>query len=129
MAYATDNRDRRRPWRRFAGRVAVVAGVVGVTMLGNLRLQASEIGHPFATRAPGTGVLANRTAATAVAEAGFGKTDPVPVSSGARPADDRFTAMVDDDETAADAAELVPAIYAWDKDVRFVYFRHVSKWM
>ncbi len=28
-----------------------------------------------------------------------------------------------------DEAHLVPAIYAWDPDVRFVYFRHVSKWM
>ncbi len=30
---------------------------------------------------------------------------------------------------ASDDARLVPAIYAWDPDVRFVYFRHMSKWM
>lgn len=28
-----------------------------------------------------------------------------------------------------DEVTLVPAIYAWDPDVRFVYFRQVSKWM
>lgn len=30
---------------------------------------------------------------------------------------------------ALDEVHLVPAIYAWDPDVRFIYFRHVSKWM
>lgn len=25
--------------------------------------------------------------------------------------------------------QVVPAIYAWDPDVRFVFYRHVSKWM
>lgn len=28
-----------------------------------------------------------------------------------------------------DEGKLVPAIFAWDPDVRVVYFRHVSKWM
>ena len=125
-------RDRKRPVRRFAGRVAVVASVVGVTMLGNLRLQASEIGHPFATRAAGAGVLSIRTPTATVAEAGFEGPETVtrPVAAG-RPGD-RFAAMTDADGSEADAeddAQLVPAIYAWDKDVRFVYFRHVSKWM
>ena len=31
--------------------------------------------------------------------------------------------------TAVDAVQIVPAIYAWDPDVRFVFYRHVSKWM
>ena len=25
--------------------------------------------------------------------------------------------------------QLIPAVYAWDPAVRFVYYRHVSKWM
>lgn len=28
-----------------------------------------------------------------------------------------------------DTRQVVPAIYAWDPDVRFVFYRHVSKWM
>jgi hypothetical protein len=125
-------RDRERPLRRFAGRVAAVAAVVGVTMLGNLRLQASEIGHPFATRAVGAGVLSSRAPAAALVEAGFGQRDPRPIAEAARRPDERFAATNADDRRgsdAADDAQLVPAIYAWDKDVRFVYFRQVSKWM
>ena len=33
------------------------------------------------------------------------------------------------DLSSDDDARLVPAIFAWDPDVRFVYYRHVSKWM
>jgi hypothetical protein len=28
-----------------------------------------------------------------------------------------------------DEVQLVPAIYAWDPDVRFIYYRQISKWM
>lgn len=43
-------------------------------------------------------------------------------------------AAVDDDRDVAGSeasseGEVVPAIYAWDPDVRFVFYRHVSKWM
>ncbi len=30
---------------------------------------------------------------------------------------------------SAELGQVVPAIYAWDPDVRFVFYRHVSKWM
>lgn len=34
-----------------------------------------------------------------------------------------------DPTEAPDDARLVPAIFAWDPDVRFVYYRQISKWM
>ena len=34
-----------------------------------------------------------------------------------------------DGAMANDGGQIVPAIYAWDPDVRFVFYRHVSKWM
>jgi len=27
------------------------------------------------------------------------------------------------------AGQIVPAIYSWDPDVTFVFYRHVTKWM
>lgn len=34
-----------------------------------------------------------------------------------------------DSDAASKWGQVVPAIYAWDPDVRFVFYRHVSKWM
>lgn len=28
-----------------------------------------------------------------------------------------------------DEARVVPAIYSWDPDVTFIFYRHVTKWM
>lgn len=97
---------------RFATRALVVGAVIGITMLGNLRSQASEIGgpvagHPVQTPRP-------HRAGVAVAEA----------KPAASPGEGANRSDVDEQEL-----RLVPAIYAWDRDVRFVYFRHVSKWM
>jgi hypothetical protein len=36
---------------------------------------------------------------------------------------------VDADGVASAEARLVPAIYAWDPDVRVIYLRRLSKWM
>ena len=33
------------------------------------------------------------------------------------------------DSEPVEGGPVVPAIYAWDPDVRFVFYRHVSKWM
>ncbi len=99
--------------RTFASKVLVVAGVVGVTMLGNLRLQASEVmAQP--PRAHAVPRVASPPATTASADEAV--------------VDATFEPMAADDADGDDA-RLVPAIYAWDPDVRFVFFRHVSKWM
>ena len=42
--------------------------------------------------------------------------------------------MVDDRAAASDVpridgGQIVPAIYSWDPDVTFVFYRHVTKWM
>ena len=34
-----------------------------------------------------------------------------------------------DGSSTDEPVQVVPAIYAWDPDVRFVFYRHVSKWM
>jgi hypothetical protein len=110
---------------RLVSRALLVAAVVGITLLGNLRLQASEVHRtPQATtpRSDAPRVLAHALALTDEAE---GRAYPTRSA----------TAAVDPDADSAgtdasdDAARLVPAIYAWDPDVRFVYYRHVSKWM
>ena len=47
-------------------------------------------------------------------------------------ADDNRMPLVpepDDGSTPDDSGQVVPAIYAWDPDVRFVFYRHVSKWI
>jgi hypothetical protein len=105
-------------WTR---RTAIVAAVVGITMLGNLRLQASEVG-----RVPRNGPAAERPAIAPETQVATERVD-LAVASG-RPS---FDATTDEDDGSADddSVQLVPAIYAWDPDVRFVYFRHVSKWM
>jgi hypothetical protein len=95
------------------GRFAVVVAVLGISMLGNLRLQASE--RTSAARLASTVVGAHQ-AGSRVGET-FGS-DADDVTAG----DDVATSYSDD-------GGLVPAIYAWDPDVRFVYYRHVSKWM
>ena len=104
--------------RSDIGRKLVAAGaIVAVTMLGNLRLQASE--------------LARSTMAGRVPLADASGAGQVPHGLMAAPSSSLLASMEDADgvpRDADDAAHLVPAIYAWDPDVRFVYFRHVSKW-
>jgi hypothetical protein len=100
---------------QIARRLLIVAAVIGVTLLGNLRSQASEIGQ----------------GPTAEQRAPF-VPYPVPVRVDLALAQ-AVTTDAEDADADADASDeelrLVPAIYAWDPDVRFVYFRHVSKWM
>ena len=90
-----------RVWLRFVS-LSVLACVV---LLGEMRPAASETGQ----RAP-----AAKPSPTSVDRTGvLGAADP------------QADAAVD----ASDAGRLVPAIYAWDPDVRFIYYRHISKWM
>ncbi len=107
--------------RMIAGKLMLVAGVIAVTLLGNLRLQASEV-----QARPGHGLTVPRMPrgdarpATVVASA-----DPTVVDATFEPS----ASSDDGDALGPDDVRLVPAIYAWDPDVRFVFFRHVSKWM
>ena len=97
---------RRSRWSVAGATVALVA----IAALGNLRGVASE------TRGGATpsSVLVGRIDPVFVDENGTSET----------------SASADDQDPAVDdQARLIPAIYAWDPDVRFVYYRHVSKWM
>jgi len=100
-------------------RLLAVTAIVGVTMLGNLRLHASE-----ATKG-------DRRASLPRAElAWIGDADPYGRPSA--PTMAPVVASVADADSAddqSDDVQLVPAIYAWNPDVRFVYFRHIRKWM
>lgn len=104
--------------RRVVNRAMALIAVVAVAMLGNLRLQASEIGVNRVLDSDGLQQHAHS-----------------PMSTGDTASDSQFDAMLDADRTsdaaddASDDVQLVPAIYSWNPDVRFVYFRHVSKWM
>ena len=104
--------------RYFFGRFALVASVLGITLLGNLRLQASE--RPLAV-----GDVARSQPSTRD-PFGLEALRAATVRAYGSDADD---VAVDDGAATNDDGRLVPAIYAWDPDVRFVYFRHVSKWM
>ncbi len=108
--------------RIFINRAAIVAGVLGIAMLGHLRSQASE---------PASASPYQSKMTTLHPQAGF---DTMPVAD-AKEASvlgtdvdgdvlHEFAGSLDGDD-----GQLVPAIYAWDPDVRFVYYRHVSKWM
>lgn len=104
--------------RTHYSRAAVVASVLGISMLGNLRSQASEAPSPAVQRLQAASSQRNQDAAGAV-EAGSVSTFGADVDDGGAGG-----AIADGDD-----GHLVPAIYAWDPDVRFVYYRHVSKWM
>ena len=123
---ATVHTTRPQVLRRVASRVLAVAAIVGVTMLGNLRLQASEV-TKASPREPAT-----RVPVSWVADDPHGYTSEALVASAdGRRIDPQVAAMSDADGVGdeSDGVQLVPAIYAWNPDVRFVYFRHVSKWM
>ena len=94
-------RSATRVWVRFVS-LAVLASVV---LLGEMRPAASETG---------------RRAAFAV---------PSPMSIDRTGVSDAAEPVADAPSDASDAGRLVPAIYAWDPDVRFIYYRHISKWM
>jgi hypothetical protein len=106
---------------RVVGRVLAVAAIVGITMLGNLRLHASETGKVDRRVSPRVPV------SWADDSNEYGR----PALRATAAVDPGLAPMVDtnDDVEASNDIQLVPAIYAWNPDVRFVYFRHVSKWM
>ena len=106
----------------FSGRIAIVAAVLGISMLGNLRSQASEATPPHPNRSS----AAHRP--MQVNDVRVVDADPDVMLESGSDVDDvssaKGSASADGDD-----GHLVPAIYAWDPDVRFIYYRRISKWM
>lgn len=129
----------------------VAVGVIAVAcVVGNVSLSASDA-HPGAALpsqpllavgtvsgasvAPGieapTAALASagsRLAAEAMAGFSYSKFD-APVMGAERAALPSPPSDLPDVSPSSEDGQVVPAIYAWDPDVRFVFYRHVSKWM
>lgn len=106
-------------WRRLglAGALCLIAALgesrePGVAAIASTRLQADPAQPVQATPAVGPVVAFESDGA---AQIGADEDDGAAVSADA----------VD----SSDEARLIPAIYAWDPDVRFIFFRHMSKWM
>lgn len=110
------NGTQRAGWKR----IAFVAAIALVALLGNMRAAVSG-GSATAVRLPSLAFAA--------------QPDALPPSG--HPASLLDSADVGDGTSAGrmpsppkeDDVHLIPAIYAWDPDVRFVYYRHISKWM
>ena len=81
-------------------RIGVIGAIAVVALIGDLRVPMSAAAPPVAPR-PSAELRGTEAR----------------VNSAAVP------------EEVTDDARLVPAIYAWDPDVQFVYYRQVSKWM
>lgn len=109
--------------------VALAVGIFSIVLLGNLRSQASEMPsrHLAGTSASNDASPSPRVPVMPSTQADPNLYERVGLAANA--ADGIAGVDADADGVAQDEAQLVPAIYAWDPDVRFVYFRHVSKWM
>ena len=121
--------------RTVAIGIVVMAGVIG-----NVSLSASEIaGTAVSSGAPvrstdsrpaSPDVLPVASTPPDARFAGMGYSNfDFAVAGVDRGVSDRLPADSPDAPVSADSGQVVPAIYAWDPDVRFVFYRHVSKWM
>lgn len=121
-------------------KTVAVGIVVMASVIGNVSLSAAEIraGAPAGAL---LGSTASRVGSGAEAPAaltrqsdarfagmGYSNFD-FSVTDLERGVSDRPSADSPDVPVSADGGQVVPAIYAWDPDVRFVFYRHVSKWM
>lgn len=124
------------PWTRIdssAWTKTVAVGVVAVaSIVGNVSLSASEDGR---SDSEGAVPLSHHGAAD-VTKAGRSGVTPEPSGFGfsefhsvSRNSASSVPSDKTDGGTAGEEGQVVPAIYAWDPDVRFVFYRHVSKWM
>lgn len=123
------------PWTRIdssAWTKTVAAGVVAVaSIVGNVSLSASEDG-----RSDREGTVRSHPGAADVTKAGRSVVAPEPPGFGysefhsfSRNSASSVLSDRTDGGSAGEEGQVVPAIYAWDPDVRFVFYRHVSKWM
>lgn len=105
-------------------KTGLVAAVVGVASLGSMRQAVSEPADRGERVAPTT------TSAAALqpefAEPDLRSLQQMILAGDGDPED---AVARSSDGSPEDDGRLVPAIYAWDPEVRFVYYRHVSKWM
>lgn len=101
--------ERRSAWRRLA----LVGAVGAVALIGNMRASGFQ-------SAPRPQTSTDTLSEHAVAQ---------PVTKAKRQWIDAQAGADYHGGDAHDDGAVVPAIYAWDPDVRFVYYRHVSKWM
>ncbi len=128
----------------------VAVGVIVVaSVVGNVSLSASEAlpqAAPTSSAHPSVGVagIASTTsaiespqavtasassmlAAEAMSGFSYSKFD-ARVMGAERAALPSLASDVPDAVASSEFGHVVPAIYAWDPDVRFVFYRHVSKW-
>lgn len=116
----------------------VAAGVVAVAfVVGNASLSASGATQRYGKAAPAATPsqvdVEMPDAASALSNhplSGFGYSRfDSPAADADRDAGAQTPSDAPDGSGLADTGQVVPAIYAWDPDVRFVFYRHVSKWM
>ena len=116
MTMTMTQNDGLNAWRKLG----YLAAVCLVVALGNMRARES-----VAAAASGAIVDAQQGAsAVASTTAAFESREAVDVG-----ADEDGLSDAADARTDSNDVGLVPAVYARDPDVRFVYFRQVSKWM
>jgi hypothetical protein len=105
-------------------KAGLVAALAGVALLGNMRPAVSEPAYA------GTAVVPRTTSSTdlrpGLAEPDLRLLQQMILAGNGDPEDGGARLG---DSAREDDGRLVPAIYAWDPEVRFVYYRHVSKWM
>lgn len=109
--------------------------VVMAAVIGNVSLSASEPASRSA-RVPALSPSPDREM-PAVASLvvprnrlsgmGYSSFDVPPASNGGPTT--RLPSEAAEETASSQAGGVVPAIYGWDPDVRFVFYRHVSKWM
>ncbi len=119
-------------------RTVAVGIVVLASVIGNASLSASEPVAPLPISVPASRVSSPRSdllVSESVArsddsdsQTGYSNSSP---RSSRLDAADLMNAPFDTaaESAPAEGGQVVPAIYAWDPDVRFVFYRHVSKWM
>lgn len=103
-------------WRK----AAVVAAVAMVVFVGNLRIgvsQAAPLGGSAMVGGPTTAGDSADVRSGNVGSTCLSQHMGVDAHSPAEPTE------------SPDIAHFAPAIFAWDPDVRFVYYRQISKWM
>jgi hypothetical protein len=98
---------------------AVLLGILIVSsVVGNVSLSASRVHHE-ATPSAVAAVSGNEIASDVASSVQVASTRVETATESSQRIADRAT----------DQSHVVPAIFSWDPDVTFVFYRHVTKWM